>query len=520
MSTMQSSCIIPRIMDRTQYDTIIVGGGTSGSVLAARLSEDAHRNVLLIERGGDHSSYDDKVLKAERVWDAAASRRFSRTRRMRFPGNFLRNNITVGHTLGGTSAINAMAAVRGQPEDYDAWSEFGCEGWSWQDVLPVFKKLENDLDFQDTKLHSSKGPLPLRRWRPAEFSLAQHALYQGVQEMGVKVCDDVNDRSKLPGVGVFPGTTRSGTERVTVSLAYLTPEVRQRANLTIVTDCPVGKVEFGKGPQAKRVIGVRTQDDRLILGKEVIVSCGALGSPQLLLLSGVGPQEELARHQIPPVHDLPGVGRNMQEHVGTCLIYRGPYEEEMIGSPAKILWADDYDGNGDINFHISAAPVRSGPIIGTISAVPVYHMLPTTRGAVTLNRKNPHGFPDCDLNFLTHPQDLAALQKIVARVLEWEQTRAFKDWGAIRLFPRPTPNTLKKVKWAKQIKTISYFHAVGTCAMGSVDDSQAVLDSQCRVHGIEGLRVVDASSMPRIIRGNTYLCCTMFAERVAEFMNK
>ena len=507
-------------MDRTQYDAIVVGGGTSGAVLAARLSEDPHRNVLLIERGGDHTRYDGDVLRPERVWDAAASRKFSRTRRMRSRGNILPSSITVGHTLGGTSAINAMAAVRGQPEDYDAWSDSGCEGWSWRDVLPAFKKLENDLDFQDTELHSSQGPLTLRRWQPAEFSLAHRALYQGVQELGVEACDDVNDRSKLPGVGVFPGTSRNGTERLTVSLAYLTPEVRNRPNLTILTNCPVNKVEFGKGPQAKTVIGVRTRDDRLIRGKEVIVSCGALGSPQLLLLSGVGPPAELARHGIPLVHDLPGVGRNMQEHLGTGLIYRGPHERDLVGSPAKVLWADDCNGEGDINFHVTAAPARSNAIVGTITVLAAYHLLPATQGTVRLNRKDPLGFPDCDLNFLTHPKDLDAQQKTIARILEWEQTRAFKDWGAVRLFPRPTPNTLRKVVWAKRMMTVSYYHSVGTCAMGSPDDRQAVLDSQCRVHGIEGLRVVDASSMPRIIRGNTYLCCTMFAERVAEFMNE
>ena len=495
-----------------QPDVIIVGGGTSGSVLAARLSADPARKVLLLEAGADHFHYPDSVrhahLAARNVL-AGGKHKIRWLRRM--PGNVMPTILLRGNVLGGTSAINYMAAVRGMPEDFDAWQAAGCDGWGWQSVLPHFRALENDTDFGETALHGAQGPLRIRRWPVQDFQGVHRAFYQGLRELDIAASDDINDRRSLPGVGAFTGTVSdAGHTLLSVSQAYLTNAVRQRPNLQIRTQAPVARVII----EQQRVRGVQLCSGEVLAAPEVVLSCGAFESPKLLMLSGIGDPQQLTEHGIQVQHTLPAVGRRLQDHVAISLLYRAPYRGPHHGSPAQSIWIGASDGD-NLDFHAMPSPVINTPLAGEIANLMVFNLQPHTQGQVRLRSANPAHQPLLDLNFLTATEDLESIARPMKTIAQWEQTAAFKAWGAKRLFPRKIPRTAEQVKAAKRWLSISYFHHVGTCAMGPEGDEHSVVDTRCRVQGVQGLRVVDASVMPTIIRGNTYLCCVMVAEKIA-----
>jgi len=233
---------------------IVVGGGTAGSVLAARLSENAACSVTLLEAGPDHDAYDSAVLKpssAAAAWAGAAP--VVPTPMIMEAGGAI--PVLQGRLLGGTSAVNGLATLRGLPSDYNAWAETGLQGWGWDDVVSTFIAAERDMDFGSSPLHGDSGPLSVRRWREDELSRAQRAYYHGMVEIGEPVVADINDPSQLPGLGVFPVTIGDDGQRVTTSLAYLTPEVRARENLEIRTNTEVTKITIEKEPRYRRVAG-------------------------------------------------------------------------------------------------------------------------------------------------------------------------------------------------------------------------------------------------------------------------
>ncbi len=487
-------------MTRKTRHVIVVGGGTAGSVLSARLSEHPESSVTLLEAGPDDDSYGELVLepaRAAEAWTGVGS--VAMTAMTTETGVI---PMMQGRVLGGTSAVNAMATLRGLPPDYDAWAAAGLDGWGWEDVKDTFIAAERDADFPNSPLHGDKGPLPVRRWRSDELSRAQRAFCEGMVEVGESAVSDINDPSQLPGVGVFPVTIDDEGRRVTTSLAYLTPEVRGRENLSVRTGVEVAALAIADG----RVSGVRLVGGEEIEADEVVVSAGALWSPHLLMRSGIGPADHLAEHDIAVHADLP-VGATMSDHLGPGIRYRHDGPRGGVAGPAQVVLVGASKGR-DVDYH--AFPIASAPSQdATEFMMAVFLLRSSGRGSVRLG-DSPEAGPVVKAPPL--PEDgPERLRHAFDRLAAWEDSEPARALGCAPVEPIDL-RAADAVATALERLTMSYAHMTGTCPMGTV------LDADCRVRGVEGLRVVDASVMPTIPSGNTYLGCVMVAERVARKM--
>lgn len=487
-------------MTKRAHHVVVVGGGTAGCVLAARLSESSRFTVTLLEVGADDSSYDEVLLDPRRTpeaWAGHAPAAFSVMHGV--PADV---GVFQGRVLGGTSAANGMATLRGLPVDYDGWAAMGLDGWGWVDVADSFIAAERDVDFGASPLHGNSGPLPVRRWRRTEHSRAHIAYLDGMRELGERQVADINDASQLPGIGVFPATIDGDARRVSTSLAYLTAPVRARSNLTIRTGADVASISI----DGRRATGVTLRSGEHIDADEVVVSCGTLWTPHLLMRSGVGPAEHLAEHGIAVAADLP-VGSTMSDHLGPAIpyVYDGP--EPGTGGPAQALLVGASNGT-DIDYH--AFPITAVPAGGQSRFLLAVFLLRSGGDGTVRFGSTPDDDPVVTLPSLpadSHGRFRHAFDKLVA----WQRTDAFRALGAEQ---QDTIDLAADdaVRQALERHLLSYAHMVGTCPMG------AVLDADCRVHGIDGLRVADGSVMPIIPSGNTYLGCVMIAERIADKM--
>lgn len=479
---------------------IIVGGGTSGSVLAARLSENPSLSITLLEIGPDDDSYGEGILDPRRAPEAwLGLQPVAMTPMMNGEGVI---PMIQGRLLGGTSAVNGLATLRGLPEDYDGWAAAGHEGWGWDEVVDTFIAAETDLDFGASSLHGDSGPLTVRRWRRDEMGRAQLAFYDGMQALGAKQVDDINDRSQLPGLGVFPVTIDGDARRVSTSRAYLTAEVRARENFTLRTQTEVTSLIIDKD----RATGVVLSTGETLAADEIVLTAGALWTPHLLMRSGIGPASHLADHGISVHADLP-VGETMSDHIGPGIRYRHEGPRGGIAGPAQSLLIGASNGV-DIDYH--TFPIAPPPREGESEFVMAVFLLRSSgKGSVRLS-ENPEFGP----TVLAPPLPDDANERFAhafKRIAAWERSEAAQALGCEQIDPIDlmAPDAPAK---ARAAYTISYGHMTSTCPMG------AVLDSDCRVLGIEGLRVADASIMPTIPSGNTYLGCVMVAERVARKM--
>lgn len=478
---------------------VVVGAGTSGSVLAARLSQDPDVTVTLIEAGGS-DDYGDEILDPRRApevwWTLANATMIS----MASPAGPI--PMVQGHVTGGTSAVNYLATVRGQPDDYAGWEAAGLPGWGWSDVLHYFVAAENDLDFGPSQIHGDHGPLRVSRWRPSEHSAFQAAFADGMHQVGVPAVDDANDPTQLPGIGVFPATLDDFRNRMTTSTAYLTDSVRARPNLAIRTAVTVSRIVI----EERAAVGVMLDGGEQIRADEVVLAAGAIGSPWLLLRSGVGPREQLAARGIEVRADLP-VGSTMSDHLGTAVTYQCDRPSVGTGGPAQTVLIGASNGK-DVDYHVFPTPSLDFTATSTFMLL-AYVLRSTAQGRVELSG-DPAGAPVVTAPPLPDDVDVR-LGHAFRQIAAWEGSPAARAIGC-RPVDAHDLTTPTAVADALARITISYGHMVGTCPMGRV------LDAECRVRGISGLRVADASAMPAIPAGNTYLGCVMIAERIAGLM--
>lgn len=523
----------------TDYDYIIVGAGSSGCVLANRLSADPSVSVCLIEAGGhDNSQRIQTPAGTITLYKSKTySWNFFSTPQKNLNGRRL--HTPRGKALGGSSSMNSMIYIRGHASDYDRWAEAGCPGWDWNSVLPYFKKSENNQLGQDPRLHGTGGELNVEAARdPNPVS----ALFvRAAQRLGLARNDDFNGE-RLEGCGIY-NLTQKNARRLSSYRAFVAP-VRERPNLTVVTNCAVRSLILEQRVARGVQVDIQGQPQALLARREVLLCAGSLGSPQLLLASGIGPAAELQQAGVEVRHDLPGVGKNLQDHLDGLLTIRSKSPltlgfslgslPSILAAPLRYLLArkgwltTNYVEAGgfartplagavpDVQFHfVPGYRSHRGRLFewGHGYAVHTCVLRPKSIGELRLDRD---GQLLIDFNFLSDPSDAQVLiegLKLARRIL------ADSQFDAIRgeeMLPGKAVQTDEQLLAYVREYAATVFHPVGTCKMGL--DPMSVVGPDLKVHGVQGLRVVDASIMPSLISGNTNAPCIMIGEKAADLI--
>ena len=493
------------------YDVVVVGGGAAGCVVAARLSEDGARRVLLLEAGPDHRA--PMPADVRDGWRPTTGHDWGYVAEPDAAG--VARPLPRGKLLGGCSSTNATVALRGHPADYDAWAQAGNDGWSFGEVLPFFTRLENDADFGAAAWHGDAGPLPIRRYRDDEFTDVARAGLTALEQAGCKQVPDANAPGAV-GVAALPVNTLHG-ERVSTALAYL-PSGLARPNLTVRGDAAVSSVLV----ERDRAVGVRLASGGEIRAGRVIVCAGAYGSPALLMRSGIGPAGHLRELGIPVVADLPGVGANLADHAAVSIDFGygpevGPVPVFQVAATLYSQGADP-DGPPDLQCLVGG-PFGDGG--AGVFFLGVALLKPRSRGAVRLRSADPSAAPSIELGYFREPADLDRLAAGLVRIRESAVAAATGEpsCGA-ELAPGRDVATGDRDGLRQWIRRHSwtYHHPVGTCAMGPAPGSGSVVNADGTVHGIDGLTVADASVMPDIPSANTHIPTVMIAERIAALL--
>ena len=508
---------------RASYDYIIVGAGASGSVIAGELSKTG-AEVLVIESG---PMDDAPTIGNPSIWfyNVGSPLDFSLPIKPAPQVNNRGFNIALGHVLGGGSSINAMVWSRGMARDYDAWAESGATGWAFKDVLPMFMAQE-DWEGGANQWRGVGGPIHIRR--PHDPHPTARAVLEAASQMGTPILDDMNGPMRDGAGYINMNIARDGT-RVNAPRAFLHPNLG-RANLTLLLSTNVTKVTFD-GDRASGVeIALGDGARKISATREVILSAGTIHTAQLLMLSGVGEASGLKKLGIAPVADLPGVGRNLQDHVhvsGVVYQYKGPFPDRTADSDAveaEVNLSSGVDGHGtDLLLVLEQLPNASaelaarygGPLQNCFTISPSL-IQPTSRGQVTLASADWRVPPTIEVGLLATDRDLEATLRAVEAGRELVNQKAFDGIREAELIPGPTARSRQDLVDFARTGALSFGHPIGTARMGT--DADAVVDSELRVHGVRGLRVADASVMPSIISGATNAPSIMIGGRAAQFL--
>jgi len=498
-------------MARERFDVVVVGSGSSGGVVAARLSENEHRTVLLLEAGPDFP-YEEELpplfaVSGGQCWIPAGIPELDWGFWDEPLANGHRVRLARGKLVGGSSMVNGCVAVRGAPFDYDRWESLGNPGWGWDDLLPYFVRIENDLDFGDEAYHGTDGPIAIRRWKPESWEPLNHAFVEACSELGLAERPDLNaPDANVASVGAWP-QNRLNEVRLGTLVTYIRA-ARKRQNFTLRADALVDRVLLD-GARATGVTYVDANGDETEVDAELVVLAGGVYStPLVLQRSGIGPADDLRRLGVEPVADLP-VGRNLLDHPNCGLRVHAPELAERRGrlfvtncrGPAGLLGEPEWQ----------AMPVPIDEVAGTAAFVICLNR-GESEGRVLIRSSDPTEEPHIDHRYLSAERDFERFEHGWEFFRELIQRPVFRRYGVREVTEGQSPREIV----ARHVGTAQ--HPVGTCRMGPPEDPRTVVDHRLRVHGIEGLMVADSSIFPDNVMNNVNLTCYLIGEVAADLI--